>query len=782
MYHPPSANDDAMLDYLTRCLTEVEGLYPGCGIVIAGDFNKLDIKVLSYQFQLKQLVNFPTRGNNTLDLVLTNIHSFYKPADVYPPFGLSDHHTICIQPKQREMKSTHHHLVYKRDTRPSRRLELGRYLSQINWNVIDSNTTCEEKNQEFESQILLGLDNMPEKQVKVRSDDPPWVSEHFKSLIKKRQRAFSRGDVMSFKYFRNKVNRERKILRASFYTHKVSNLKKSKPKDWWKEVKRLSGMTPASGSDTLLPLQIPDTDHLNPIELANVINRSFLEPLNQFNPLSNADLLPPTTSSILDPPRQQITSESVCRKLKSLNPAKASGPDGIPNWLLKEYADILADPVSTLLETSFQEQKLPTMWKCANVTPIPKVKPVREINKHLRPISLTPVVSKIAEEFVVEEYFAPAVLKEIDPMQFGGIPKLSATQALISMVHKWSEATDGTGAAVRVLVLDYRKAFDFIDHQILANKIRQLNLPPHITNWILDFLTSRFQRVKLSREHLSDWGAVPSGVPQGTKLGPWLFILMINDLKLPGFDLWKYIDDTTISEVVPKYCSSTIQRAATDVEDWSADNKFQLNVSKCKELTFQFTKHQQGFPTTTINNDPLDLVNHAKILGLTISNDLKWNEHISNIVKKANKRLYFIIQLKRAKVPVAEIIRFYSTCVRPVLEYSCEVFHFSLPKYLSNAIERVQKRVISIVLPGIPYEEGLTSAGLCSLSERREKACFKLFRKIVSNPEHKLSDLLPSRAKITYNLRKSRTFNQFKVKTNRFKNSFIPACLQTIEL
>ena len=112
------------------------------------------------------------------------------------------------------------------------------------------------------------------------------------------------------------------------------------------------------------------------------------------------------------------------------------------------------------MNSSFAEQKLPRPWKDANVSPLIKAKPVTIINKHIRPISLTPALSKLAEDFVVNKYIGPAVLEVIDPNQYGAIPKTSTLHALISMVHTWAQATDGTGSAVRVVLLDYRKAFD----------------------------------------------------------------------------------------------------------------------------------------------------------------------------------------------------------------------------------------------------------------------------------------------------------------------------------
>jgi exonuclease III len=166
VYHPPCANDNDMLEYLSKSLTDIEGLFPGCGIIIAGDFNHLNIKNLSRQFQLKQLVHLPTRGTNTLDLILTNMHSFYEPnsAISHPPFGLSDHCVILLYPKQRESTSNTKKIVYKRDTRPSRKQMLGNFLNQIDWHFLDWLTSCNEKNDLFTGIITTGLNYiMPEK-------------------------------------------------------------------------------------------------------------------------------------------------------------------------------------------------------------------------------------------------------------------------------------------------------------------------------------------------------------------------------------------------------------------------------------------------------------------------------------------------------------------------------------------------------------------------------------------------------------------------------------------
>ena len=207
------------------------------------------------------------------------------------------------------------------------------------------------------------------------------------------------------------------------------------------------------------------------------------------------------------------------------------------------------------------------------------------------------------------------------------------------------------GTTVRAILFDYKKkAFGLIDHRILVEKLCRLNLPSSRINWIRDFLSNRSQRIKLSEGCCSEWGSVPSGVPQGTKLGPWLFLVLINVVDNLA-NVWKYVDDTTASEIIAKGNQSCAQEIADRVVEQSTPNRVKLNSDKCKELRISFVKDEPESAPIVVDGNELEGVTSAKLLGLTISSNLTWNDHISDITKRTSKRLYFSVQLKRSRVP-----------------------------------------------------------------------------------------------------------------------------------
>ena len=191
--------------------------------------------------------------------------------------------------------------------------------------------------------------------------------------------------------------------------------------------------------------------------------------------------------------------------------------------------------------------------------------------------------------------------------------------------------------------------------------------------------------------------------------------------------------------MVPRGDVETAQRAVSTVAGWTVKNNMQPNADKCKELIIDFTKNIHNYSPLMIEFEGNDLpvVTSAKILGVTISDNLKWNDHVLECIKKANKRLFFIVSLKRANVPVKDNLDFYCCSIRSVLEYCAPVYHHALPAYLSEELERVQKRITKILAPRLPYSEAFTIFGLTRLKDRRSNTCVKFFTDITNNPTPK---------------------------------------------
>ena len=199
-----------------------------------------------------------------------------------------------------------------------------------------------------------------------------------------------------------------------------------------------------------------------------------------------------------------------------------------------------------------------------------------------------------------------------------------------------------------------------------------------------------------------------------------------------------------------------------------------MNSENCKELRISFTSVSE-FPPVVIGQKCIKLVKDAKLLGVTISSDLTWNAHVSEVTKKTAKRLYFLLQLKRARVPQKDLCLFYITCVRSVIDYAAPVFHHALPAYLLQELERQQKRAMRIICPGIEYLQAFALMSLPTVADHHHNICKRTFERIMNDPNHKLRKLLPPLHSSKYDVRHARKFTLPRCKTNRFKNSFIMA-------
>ena len=224
----------------------------------------------------------------------------------------------------------------------------------------------------------------------------------------------------------------------------------------------------------------------------------------------------------------------------------------------------------------------------------------------IRLILLTPILAKV---------FDSLVLKWVDICMTG----TCTTDVLVEMLHKWYEATYVTGNFVGVLFLDYRKAFDLINHDILIDKLIKMELPAHLVRWMAAFLLDREQRVKIE-DAVSRPCYANGGVPHGTLSGPKHFLVHINDLRTPC-PIYKYVDDGTISEICNQSRVSVIQDSANIIAQWSNDNDKRINTSKTKEMVICFCRDRtyvESLLYIDINGTDIEKVTQAKVLGVTI--------------------------------------------------------------------------------------------------------------------------------------------------------------------
>ena len=207
-----------------------------------------------------------------------------------------------------------------------------------------------------------------------------------------------------------------------------------------------------------------------------------------------------------------------------------------------------------------------------------------------------------------------------------------------------------------------------------------------------------------------------------------MFHDVYNDLSTP-VPLYKYVDDSTLFEICETNSISLMQESVNIAAEWTNNNDMEINSDKSKEMIISYARVNLGneVPNIIIEGRVVERVDHVKLLGITLSNDLTWKRHVDNIVKKAGKKMYMLYQVKRADVNQADLVTVYISVVRPVVEYACPVWHTNLPIYFSDNIEMIQKRAMKAMFPGMSYLDILNHINLSTLKERRDYLCKKYF-------------------------------------------------------
>ncbi|XP_035697779.1 uncharacterized protein LOC118430852 [Branchiostoma floridae] len=359
VYHPPnSSRDDDLLDFLSDSIDDVRRQYPGVGVVVLGDLNRLDVSAICSEHSLKPVVTVPSRENAILDQVLASdaFAQCYQPPTADPPVGASDHNVLIWSSKS---PSSMQNKMVKKIVRPLRQSDLrsfGSWITEHHWGEVYSAISATDKCSAFYTTLCSAIKKyFPPKVVCLHERDKPWMTPGLKDLILLRQKAFKEQNLPELKRLRNKIIHTIQLPKTTFYQ------------------KEIKGVSPSST-----------------VDVANAINSHLAAALQKHAPLRLEDL-PAYLPSPAPPP--VVSVWDMWNRLRNVKIGKATGPDGISPRIIREVSFELSQPLCDVMNTSLCQGEVPDMFKDADVAHIPNEMPPRL--EKLRPISLTPIFAKV---------------------------------------------------------------------------------------------------------------------------------------------------------------------------------------------------------------------------------------------------------------------------------------------------------------------------------------------------------------------------------------------------
>ena len=548
------------------------------------------------------------------------------------------------------------------------------------------------------------------------------LDENTRNLFKKKH-ALSRKLVANhmnqevrkeYNKIRNKVKSTIKKLKKHFETELVKKAKQN-PKAIWRYIHSKSKTGSQIGKLHIDPDNTKTATTDDDKEKAKIFSKYFK---SVFVNEPSEDI--PTIETRFtehEMPPLLITKNMVTKVLSSLKVDKSPGLDEMHPKILKELQEEIADGLTIIFNKSLTSKEIPSVWKKARVVAIYKKK-----NKNLacnyRPVSLTSIVCKVMET-VVRDHIVEYMKSEnlFSNRQYGFISGRSTTLQLLAVLDAWTEAIDA-GHSVDVIYLDFRKAFDTVPHRRLIGKLKAYHINDSLIEWIECFLSDRQQMVTVNGQH-SEWQEVLSGIPQGSVLGPILFIVFINDLplSLKSSEGFMFADDTKLYKTIVKSeHQAEMQEDLYNLENWSDTWLLSFNLDKCIKMHVGPNKKLCNYQ---LCGNTLSNVKEEKDIGVTIDDDLTFEPHILEIVKKANKMCGMI--RRNFEFLDAELFPLlYKTVVRPHLEYAAPVWS---PRKIEliKKLEGVQRRATKYIpgMSNLTYPERLKKLKLPTLMYRR---------------------------------------------------------------
>ena len=776
------------------------------GFILMGDFNAKDPRwgstrgsnALGHRLfdfisdnGLQQLIDEPTRysatSNSTLDLIITNVPDMIHHSGILPPlFESCDH---CIIEAQLALPSR------------SKRSYFREFYNtkNVDWNIVNDNLrsapwdTCYSASQEpeivLDRWISLFHDtikaNIPLKRTKISERDQPWVTPLIKHLRNLRRRLFRKAKSSNSKrfwdlyhstdaeYHDNIAIAKRDYLKGIADSLNDPNMCKKK---WWKLLKNVYGKS-GSSQNSIPDLMVNGTVIDDISHKCQSLNDYFIEQSTLDD--SNATLPNLQYSSpSFDTPF--ITSSFISKHLKSLDCSKSTGPDGISNEILSHISDGISIALATFFNYSIRMGTFPKCWKIANVIPIYKKGNKSHLNSY-RPISLLNCLAKVFESciaFAIRQHLEKYDL--IYKQQSGFIPGDSTCNQLIVINDIILSALE-QGEEVHAVFLDISKAFDRIWHRGLIHKLKfYFGIEGPMLRWFQSYLSGRKQRVVLNG-YSSPLRTIFAGVPQGSVLGPILFIMYINDLSREVLtNLFLFADDSTLVNKFRDYNISTslINHDLQAIEKWAKIWLMDFNPTKTESMTFSAKREPSKANGFLFFDSLITEVFTHKHLGVTFHHRMSWSDHIDLISNKCMSRLNILRRIRK-KIPRDALLVLYSTMIRSLMEYGIVLFsHLDIAKF-----EKVQYQACLVICGALrlsSYEKLLIELGLQKICQRADFLKVSLFYKIVNGvTSTHFSNFVIGKCHrnlgTPHALRNVSHLQPPRCQTSRYSNSFIPS-------
>jgi hypothetical protein len=777
---------------------------PNSILILGGDFNAGDIdwenhlinknnKMPVHEELLKIIADNdltqhqmePTRLGRTLDLFLTNCPNIVQNMHTLP--GISDHDipvADCNINPSYNKKQPRKLFNFRKANWEKMRQETKSFSEQF---IKEHKERSVEQNwKELKKYLMKIMDKyVPSKSTSIRHN-LLWMNTTLKRMVRKKQRLYNKAKKSHKRKDWDEYNKHKKETLKSMkksrwnYINKIliDGMKNDNNKPFWRFVK-----SQQKEDIGVAPLK---TDHpdlaKDSKEKAEILNRQFQSVFTQDDGKGIPAMDGPDYPQIND---LKIINKGVVKLLQNLKVNKAPGPDDLPAYILKELADEVAPILTAIFTQSLQQGSLPRDWLKANVAPIFK-KGNKNLAVNYRPVSLTCICCKVMEHIICKHMLNHLDMHKIlTALQHGFRNGYSCETQLLVTLHDLMKNRDNK-IQTDVAILDFSKAFDTVPHDKLLHKLKHYGITGEILEWISVFLKTREQRVVVDGKG-SSWVHVDSGVPQGTVLGPLLFLLFINDLPeciSNESTVRLFADDCIMYRKIKTFQDQIdFQRDLDKLKEWADKWGMKFNASKCEVMRIdhsQTTLHMYY----NINGQVLKQANKTKYLGIMISEDLSWSPHVQYVTGKANKVLGIIRRnFKECPQELREIA--YFSMVRSILDYASAIWDPHLQKNITK-LDQVQRRAARFVKHEYRIynkeEQQYNSVtnmikelGWKDLADRRRDIRLSLLYKIINEDVNICTKdtLIPARGR-TRKSQQSNKFMNIQTVTDDYKHSFYP--------